>query len=43
MKLGFRFLVFSITVLFGAITGLTGCATTGIDRNKGAEIIDHQK
>lgn len=43
MKLRFRSLVFSVTMLFGAITCLTSCATTGIDRNKGAGIDDHQK
>jgi hypothetical protein len=32
MKLGFQSAVFSATVLLGAITCLTGCATTGMDR-----------
>jgi hypothetical protein len=32
MKLKFRSAAFFITVLFGAITSLTGCATTGMDR-----------
>jgi hypothetical protein len=32
MKLGFQSAVFFTTVLLGAITCLTGCATTGMDR-----------
>jgi len=31
MKIRFRFKVFPISMLFGAITCLNGCATTGID------------
>ena len=37
MKPRFQSAVFFTTVLFGAIISLTGCATAGIDRNKGAE------
>lgn len=43
MKLRFQSALFFTTMLLAATTSLTGCVTTGIDRNKGAEIDDHQK
>jgi hypothetical protein len=42
MKCKFQSAIFFTTLLLGATTSLTGCATTSIDRNKGAEIDDHQ-
>jgi hypothetical protein len=34
MKISFRFLVFPISMLFGTIPCLNGCATTGVDAVK---------
>jgi hypothetical protein len=42
MKPRFQSALFFTTVLFGAIISLTGCATAGIDRNKGAEAGEYE-